>query len=92
MMLILCNFFSYKYIMKTRKNRINVIKKNYTKKRKKTFNKKHYNSDSGMLTTVWGPSLWHSLHTMSFNYPVNPTNKEKKNYKKFILSLKHVLP
>ena len=31
-----------------------------------------------MLTTVWGPSLWHSLHTMSFNYPVKPTVKIKK--------------
>lgn len=85
--------------MKTKKYRIKVIKKNYTKKNKKSnkkkkrvFTKKHYNSGDGMLTSVWGPSLWHSLHTMSFNYPVNPTIQDKKNYKKFILSLKHVLP
>jgi hypothetical protein len=78
--------------MKTKKYKIKVIKKNYTKKKRKIFNKKHYNSDSGMLTTVWGPSLWHSLHTISFNYPVKPTNKDKKNYKKFILSLKYTLP
>jgi hypothetical protein len=45
-----------------------------------------------MLTTVWGPAMWHYLHTMSFNYPVNPTNEDKKNYKNFILNLRNVLP
>ena len=29
---------------------------------------------------------------MSFNYPVNPTLEEKKNYRIFILNLKNVLP
>lgn len=73
--------------MNTRKN-----KKNKTRKNKKIFNKNNYNSNDGMLTTVWGPSLWHSLHTISFNYPINPTKSEKLNYKKFIESLKYVLP
>ncbi len=45
-----------------------------------------------MLTTVWGPSMWHFLHTMSFNYPVEPTLEDKTHYKDFILSLQHVLP
>ena len=45
-----------------------------------------------MLTSVWGPSLWHYLHTMSFNYPVNPTKEDKHYYKHFIMSLKYVLP
>jgi hypothetical protein len=45
-----------------------------------------------MLTTVWGPSTWHLLHTMSFNYPVNPSNKDKINYRNFILNLQNVLP
>ena len=26
-----------------------------------------------MLTAVWGPGMWFYLHTMSFNYPLNPT-------------------
>ena len=56
------------------------------------FGESEFNSGDGMLTTVWGPSLWHTLHTISFNYPVNPTNEEKKNYQKFICSLRHVLP
>jgi hypothetical protein len=70
----------------TRKNR------NFKNKTKRTFKKKDYNSGDGMLVTVWGPALWHVLHTISFNYPVNPTNKEKKYYRNFILNLQHVLP
>jgi hypothetical protein len=45
-----------------------------------------------MLTSVWGPGMWHYMHTMSFNYPVNPTETDKRNYKDFILNLKNVLP
>jgi len=65
-----------------------------TKKRKtqKVYGKGDFASGDGMLTSVWGPSLWHYLHTMSFNYPVKPTKQDKKSYKKFILNLKNVLP
>ena len=59
---------------------------------KETYTQEEYNSGSGMLTSVWGPSLWHFLHTVSFNYPVNPTSKDKKNYRKFILNLQNILP
>ena len=70
---------------KTRKRKRN-------KKTKKVYSKKDFSSGDGMLTSVWGPSLWHYLHTMSFNYPNKPTSDDKKHYKKFILSLRHVLP
>ena len=59
---------------------------------KNPFNEKDFKSGDGMLTSVWGPSLWHSLHTMSFNYPNVPSKEEKKNYYNFFMSLKHVLP
>ena len=75
---------------KTRKN--NVAKQIKKNKSKKVYNKKDYSSGDGMLTTVWGPSMWHYLHTMSFNYPVKPTSLDKKNYMKFILNMKNVLP
>lgn len=61
-------------------------------KRRKYTLKSQYHSNNGMLTTVWGPAIWHFLHTMSFNYPVNPTCQDKHNYRNFILSLKNVLP
>ena len=51
-----------------------------------------YSSNDGMLTSVWGPGMWHYMHTMSFNYPVKPTENDKHHYKDFILNLKHVLP
>jgi hypothetical protein len=84
--------------MKTRKVSRNAEKIKKTRKKmkrhnnKKVFSKKDYNSNDGMLTSIWGPSLWHSLHVMSFNYPVKPTNKDKKYYKNFIILLRHTLP
>jgi len=61
-------------------------------KTKKVFNRNDYKSNDGMLTAVWGPSLWHTLHAISFNYPINPSNMEKKNYKNWVKSLKYILP
>jgi hypothetical protein len=61
-------------------------------KSKKVFTKNDYVSGDGMLTSVWGPSLWHFLHSMSFNYPDNPTTDDKKYYKNFLLGLEHILP
>lgn len=40
----------------------------------------------------WGPALWTTLHTMSFDYPENPTEEQKNNYSNFFHSLKYVLP
>ena len=57
-----------------------------------TYNRDDYNSGDGMLTSVWGPSLWHYLHTISFNYPVDPTNEHKKYYKELILNMMYTLP
>lgn len=79
--------------MKTRKN-VKKIKKRYNKtiKKKGPYSQEDFQSGDGMLTTVWGPSLWHTLHTISFNYPVKPTKKHKKDYKKFIMNMKNILP
>jgi hypothetical protein len=59
---------------------------------KAPYSEKDYDSNDGMLTSVWGPSAWHLLHTMSFNYPVNPSKEDKIHYRNFILSLKWTLP
>lgn len=60
--------------------------------KRRVFSKKHFRSGDGMLTTVWGPSLWHYLHLTSFNYPINPTKKHMKYYKQLILNLSFTLP
>ena len=77
----------YTIMSKTKKN-----KTGHKKTRKQTYSTNDFNSDNGMLTSVWGPGLWHFLHTMSFNYPTHPTNENKKKYSDFILSLVHILP
>ena len=59
---------------------------------KNVFSKNDFNSNDGMMTHVWGPSLWHTLHTMSFKYPVKPSELDKTNYMNFIYSMEHVLP
>ena len=69
--------------MSSRKTRKNI---------KPIYSTDDYNSNDGMLTTVWGPGMWHYLHTMSFNYPVNPSCDDKAHYRDFILSLRNVLP
>ena len=78
-----------------RKQRTNRKKKNTAKKQsmqKRIFTEQDYNSNDGMMTSIWGPTLWHSLHTISFNYPVEPTTVQKKDYYNFFLSLENVLP
>jgi hypothetical protein len=81
--------------MSTRKNRGGNNRK--TQKIRATMNsaiytQKDYESNDGMLTAVWGPGMWHYLHTMSFNYPVHPSTADKKHYRDFILQLQFVLP
>ena len=34
---------------------------------------------------IWGPSAWIFLHTITLNYPNNPTIYDKQNYKNFLL-------
>lgn len=58
----------------------------------KIFTDREFNSNDGMLTYVWGPAMWHYMHTMSFNYPVKPTAEQKRWYRTFIESLQHTLP
>ena len=61
-------------------------------RKKRVYKKNDYENGNGMLTKIWGPSLWHFLHVMSFNYPVNPSKEDKENYRKFLCNLRHVLP
>jgi hypothetical protein len=84
-------------IKKNQKSKINQESEKNKNKNKKTkknkiFSSKDYKSNDGFLTTVWGPAQWHMLHTISFNYPVNPTEEQKNNYRNYILSLQNVLP
>ena len=45
-----------------------------------------------MIGSLWGPSFWNVLHTISFSYPDEPTNDDKKNYYTFYYNLQYILP
>ena len=56
------------------------------------YNNNDYNSNNGFLTSIWGPLLWTYLHTVSFNYPLKPTEDQKDYHYTFIMSLRFTLP
>ena len=56
------------------------------------FTDSDFISNDGMMTSVWGPPLWHVLHTISFNYPIKPTDEQKQHYFDFYNNLQNILP
>lgn len=52
----------------------------------------NYMANNGLITKIWGPPLWTSLHCISFGYPIEPSDEHKKNYKDFFANLGNVLP
>lgn len=45
-----------------------------------------------MKNSQWGPSAWLFLHSISFQYPENPTEEDKNNFKQLFESLQNTLP
>lgn len=45
-----------------------------------------------MKPEIWGPHAWFLLHSISLEYPDNPTSEDKQNMITFINSLGKVLP
>lgn len=45
-----------------------------------------------MNPKIWGPHAWVFLHTITLNYPDNPTPEQKKQYQRFFQSLADVIP
>ena len=41
---------------------------------------------------IWGPHAWIFLHSITLNYPNNPTMYDKQHYKNFFINLHHILP
>lgn len=41
---------------------------------------------------IWGPHMWFSLHSISFNYPVSPSQEIKERFRNFFNSLEYILP
>lgn len=53
---------------------------------------KDFGSNDGFSVLVWGPALWHVMHTVSFNFPVDPTPGERAVYQRFFATVGFVLP
>jgi len=45
-----------------------------------------------MEANIWGPKAWIFLHSITMNYPENPTSTDKQNYKNFFYSIRNILP
>ena len=45
-----------------------------------------------MNPEIWGPQLWSVLHSITFNYPIEPSIEEINRYRAFLHSLKNVIP
>ena len=43
-------------------------------------------------SSIWGPNAWFFIDSICLSYPLNPTNNEKKQYKKFFYSFPVILP
>lgn len=58
----------------------------------KMFTKSDFQSEQGMQTAIWGPPLWMTIHTISFNYPVQPTDAQKRAYARWLMATGAILP
>lgn len=45
-----------------------------------------------MRPNIWGKYLWISIHFIAMEYPHNPTDEDKKNYRLFFEQLRLVIP
>ena len=45
-----------------------------------------------MLPEIWGKHAWITIHCVASDYPINPTNQDRNNYRNFYMSLPNVLP
>lgn len=45
-----------------------------------------------MNPKVWGSSAWLFLHTITLDYPDEPTKEDKEKYREFFISLSYVIP
>lgn len=45
-----------------------------------------------MNPKIWGPGAWTFLHSITFNYPDNPSQQDKNEYSEFFYALANILP
>lgn len=50
------------------------------------------NQNNGLITKIWGPGLWVGMHSITFGYPINPTEENKKDYFNYFKNVGNTLP
>ena len=50
------------------------------------------NVNNGLISKIWGPHLWEALHSITYGYPVKPSEEQKKNYMAFFILVGQVMP
>lgn len=50
------------------------------------------NKNNGLITKIWGPHLWESIHSITFGFPIEPTEEQKQDYMNFFKYLGKVMP
>jgi hypothetical protein len=48
--------------------------------------------NNGLITKIWGNPGWTFNHSVTFGYPLEPTEEQKTQYKNYFISLGNVLP
>ena len=81
---------TYSKVLRSERRNMSTKKSRQTRKRR--YTEQDYDSNNGIMTSIWGPPTWHMLHCMSFNYPIQPTDADKTHYREFVESLRYVLP
>lgn len=58
----------------------------------KTNDPTNPDSNNGLITSIWGPPTWESFHSITFGYPIKPTEEQKNDYMGYFKLLGKVLP
>lgn len=58
----------------------------------KSMDKSNPNSNNGLITSIWGPHAWEYGHSVTFNYPIEPNDEEKKTFYDFFVLFGKTLP
>lgn len=58
----------------------------------KTNDPNNPDANNGLITSIWGPFTWESFHSITFGYPIKPTEEQKTDYMEYFRLLGKVLP
>ena len=58
----------------------------------KTNDPTNPDSNNGLITSIWGPPCWETFHSITFGYPIKPTEEQKNDYLNFFVFFGKVLP